>query len=296
MLNARGGGRHGGFRSGLWTQSTISYQWQFTRLDFSLQLMASLNRRRPPMPPKRKPFKNPPKRFQPRGAPIIFEDHDILVVDKAGGLLTVSTDRPRKDTAYFLLTDYIRKGDPKSRKQLFIVHRLDRDTSGVVVFAKNEAAKRFLQDTWPNFQKRYLAVIHGKLEKKEGVITSYLAENSAHKMYSVKDPALGKLAKTGYKVLSESNRYSLLEIDLQTGRKNQIRVHFAEKGHHVVGDRLYGRKEERSIKRLALHAASLSLEHPYSKERMTFDTEMPAYFSTLMRLSGRAGSKTSETR
>jgi tRNA pseudouridine32 synthase/23S rRNA pseudouridine746 synthase/23S rRNA pseudouridine1911/1915/1917 synthase len=234
------------------------------------------------MPPKRKPFKRPPKRFQPRGVPILYEDHDIVVVDKAAGLLTVSTDREREKTAYFLLTDYVRKGDPKSRNRVFIVHRLDRDTSGVIVFAKNEAAKRYLQGEWSSFQKQYFAVVHGKLDQEEGVISSYLAENSVHKVYSVKDPAQGKLAKTGYKVVSESTKYSLLEVDLQTGRKNQIRVHFADAQHHVVGDKVYGKKEERSIKRLALHAASLSLKHPYSKEEMTFEAGMPAYFRSLM--------------
>ncbi|MDA0347205.1 MAG: RNA pseudouridine synthase [Verrucomicrobia bacterium] len=237
------------------------------------------------MPPSRKPFKCPPKRYQPRGVPVIYEDHDLIVVDKVSGLLTISTDRPRENTAYFLLNDYVRKGDPKSKRQLYIVHRLDKDTSGVIVFAKNEPAKRFLQDEWPNFQKKYFAVVHGKLDDKKDVITSYLAENSAYNMYSVKDPALGKLAKTGYKVLSESNKYSLLEIDLQTGRKNQIRVHFAEKGHHVVGDKLYGRKEEKSVKRLALHAGSLSLKHPFSKEKMTFDSPIPSYFRSLMQES-----------
>ena len=235
------------------------------------------------MPPKRKPFKSPPKRFQPRGVPILYEDHDIVVVDKTAGLLTVSTDREREKTAYFLLTDYVRKGDPKSRNRVFIVHRLDRDTSGVIVFAKTEAAKRFLQDEWSSFQKKYVAVVHGKLDQQEGVISSYLAENGVHKMYSVKDPAQGKLAKTGYKVLSESTKYSLLEIDLQTGRKNQIRLHFADVGHHVVGDKQYGRKEERSIKRLALHGASLSLRHPWSKEEMTFEAGMPGCFRSLMK-------------
>ncbi|MBT7861390.1 MAG: RluA family pseudouridine synthase [Gemmatimonadetes bacterium] len=235
------------------------------------------------MPPNRKPFKQPPKRFQPRGVPILFEDHDIVVVDKASGLLTVSTDRVRENTAYYLLTNYVRKGDPKSRSRLFIVHRLDRDTSGVIVFAKNEEAKHFLQAEWSTFQKKYFAVVHGKLDQEEGLISSYLAENTAHRVYSVKDPAQGKLAKTGYKVLSESTRYSLLEIDLQTGRKNQIRVHFADARHHVVGDKQYGRKEEKSIKRLALHAASLSLIHPCSKEKMTFEARMPSYFGALMK-------------
>lgn len=235
------------------------------------------------MPPNRKTFKRPPKRFQPRGVPVLYEDHDILVVDKVSGLLTVSTNRVRENTAYFLLTDYVRKGDHKSKNRLFIVHRLDRDTSGVIVFAKNEAAKRFLQDEWSTFQKKYFAVVHGKLDQEEGVISSYLAENAVHRMYSVKDPTQGKLAKTGYKVLKESTQYSLLEIDLLTGRKNQIRVHFADARHHVVGDKQYGRKEEKSIKRLALHAASMSLIHPCSKEKMTFETRMPTYFRSLMK-------------
>ncbi|MCZ6672513.1 MAG: RluA family pseudouridine synthase [Verrucomicrobia bacterium] len=233
------------------------------------------------MPEKRKPFKSPPKRFQPRGLSVLYEDFDILVVEKASGLLTVSTDRTRDNTAYFFLTNYVRKGDPKSKKRLFIVHRLDKDTSGVIVFAKTETAKRFLQDKWAGFQKKYFAVVHGTLEEKEGVITSYLAENRAYNMYSVKDPAKGKLAKTGYKVLKESKKYSLLEIDLLTGRKNQIRVHFSEKGNHVLGDKLYGLKEM-GIKRLSLHAASLTITHPYTKEKMTFDTKLPAYFRSLM--------------
>ena len=226
-------------------------------------------------------FKAPPKRFQPHGLTILYEDRDILVVDKTNGLLTVSTDKVREKTAYYLLTDYVRKGNPKSREQVFIVHRLDRDTSGVLVFAKNETAKRYLQDEWQGFEKKYYAVIHGTLAEKEGVITSYLTENAAHRMYSVNDPKKGKLAKTGYKVLSESKKYSLLEIDLLTGRKNQIRVHFAEKGYPVAGDKKYGKKEK-GIKRLTLHAASLTLLHPYTKEKMTFKAEVPAYFDSLV--------------
>ncbi|MBE9502958.1 MAG: RNA pseudouridine synthase, partial [Proteobacteria bacterium] len=157
----------------------------------------------------------------------------------------------------------------------------DRDTSGLIVFAKNENAKRYLQDEWQGFEKKYCAVVHGTLPEKEGVITSYLAENAVHKMYSVNDPEKGKLARTGYKVLKESNQYSLLEIDLITGRKNQIRVHFSEKGCPVVGDKKYGKKE-RGIKRLTLHAASLTILHPHTKEKMTFKAKIPAYFESLL--------------
>lgn len=228
-----------------------------------------------------KNFKSPPKRYQPKGLSILYEDRDILVVDKVNGLLTVSNEKIRENTAYYLLNTYVRKGNQKSRNQVFIVHRLDRDTSGIIVFAKNENAKRYLQEKWQGFEKKYYAVIHGTLPMKEGVLTSYLAENRAHKMYSVDDPQKGKLAKTGYKVLRESKKYSLLEIILLTGRKNQIRVHFAEKGCPVAGDKKYGEKIK-GIKRLTLHATSITILHPYTKEKMTFKTKVPAYFVSLV--------------
>ncbi|MFH2009230.1 MAG: RluA family pseudouridine synthase [bacterium] len=227
-------------------------------------------------------FKRPPRRFQPRGLTILHEDRDLLVVDKASGLLTVSTDKVRENTAYYLLTNYVRKGNQKSRNRVYIVHRLDRDTSGVVVFAKTPQAKRFLQEEWPRFHKRYHAVVRGRLPQKQGVIRSYLAESSAHKMYSVEDPAAGKLAETGYRVLRESPTYSLLEIELLTGRKNQIRAQLSEAGCPVAGDKKYG-ATQKGIKRLALHASSLSLVHPHSKEELTFTAEVPAYFEALMK-------------
>jgi len=228
-----------------------------------------------------KTFKSPPKRYQPKGLSILYEDRDILVVDKVNGLLTVSNEKIRENTAYYRLNTYVRKGNQKSRNRVFIVHRLDRDSSGIIVFAKYENAKRYLQEKWQGFEKKYYAVVHGTLPIKEGVITSYLAENRAHKMYSVNDPQKGKLAKTGYKVLRESKRYSLLEIDLLTGRKNQIRVHLAEKGCPVAGDKKYGEKIK-GIKRLTLHAASITILHPYTKEKMTFKTKVPAYFESLV--------------
>ncbi len=231
--------------------------------------------------PKKK-FKAPPKRFQPRGLNIIYEDHDILVADKAGGLLTVSSEKVRENTAYYLLTGYVRKGNSKSRNRIFIVHRLDKDTSGVIVFAKNEYAKNYLQENWEGFTKKYIAVVHGTLPEKEGIITSHLTESSAYKMYSVDDPQKGKLAKTGYKVVKETNKFSLLEIDLLTGRKNQIRAQFSEAGHPVAGDKKYG-EGEKGIKKLALHSASITLKHPHTKEEMTFEAKVPPFFNSLMR-------------
>lgn len=233
------------------------------------------------MSASRKKFKAPPKRFHPKGLNIIYEDHDILVVDKISGLLTVSNDKVREQTAYFMLNDYVRKGNSKSNRRIFIVHRLDRDTSGLLVFAKNEEAKIYLQEEWQNFKKKYYAVVCGLPPEPQGEISSYLAENSVFRMYSVKDPAKGKFAKTGYKVLREANKYSLLEVDLYTGRKNQIRVHLADLGCPVVGDKKYGEKEK-GIKRLALHASSLSIKHPFSKEPMSFETKIPGYFKSLV--------------
>lgn len=221
-------------------------------------------------------------KHQPKGLSILHEDQDIVVINKNSGLLTMGTDREKQKTAYYLLTDYVRKGNPRSRNRVFIVHRLDRDTSGVLVFAKTEWAKRFLQDNWQEFDKKYVAVVHGKLADKEGIITSYLAENRAFRMYSVNNPDKGKFSKTGFKVLRENAGFSLLEIELFTGTKNQIRVHFAEKGHPVAGDKIYG-TDEKGIKRLALHSFSLTIIHPFTKKRMTFETEVPSYFYQLVR-------------
>jgi RluA family pseudouridine synthase len=229
-----------------------------------------------------KKFKSSPKKYHPKGMTILYEDHDIIVVDKVSGLLTVSNDKEQTRTAYYLLNDYVRKGNPKSHLQVFIVHRLDKDTSGVLLFAKTEKAKRFLQDEWSEFKKKYVAVVHGAMPEKEGMITSYLVENSALKMYSVTDPSKGKYAQTGYRVVRKSPAYNLLEIDLFTGRKNQIRVHLADQGCPVVGDKKYGQKDK-GIKRLTLHAASLTFVHPFSKEPMTFEAKVPPYFNYLMR-------------
>ncbi len=230
----------------------------------------------------RKKFKSSPKRFHPRGLRILHEDYDILVVDKTSGLLTMSNEAVQGSTAYFLLTDYVRKGNPKSKNRIFIVHRLDRDTSGILVFAKSEKAKQFLQDQWSEFEKKYYAVVRGSMMEKEGEISSYLTESPTFRMYSVEDPQKGKFAKTGYKVLRESENYSLLEIELFTGRKNQIRVHLADKGCPVVGDKKYGEKQK-GIKRLCLHAASLRILHPHSKESMIFETKIPGYFNSLLK-------------
>jgi tRNA pseudouridine32 synthase/23S rRNA pseudouridine746 synthase/23S rRNA pseudouridine1911/1915/1917 synthase len=229
------------------------------------------------------PLKKASLKHQPKGLSILYEDHDILVVDKIAGLLTMGTDREKQKTAHFILNDYVKKGNERSKNRVFIVHRLDRDTSGILVFAKNENAKYYLQNNWKGFSKKYFTVVHGILKDKEGVITSYLTENRAFRVYSVNDSDKGKFSKTGYKVIRESGKYSLLEINLFTGRKNQIRVHLSEKGHSVVGDKMYG-IEDKGIKRLALHSASLTLRHPITQKEMSFETEIPLYLKKLVRL------------
>ena len=213
---------------------------------------------------------------------ILYEDWDILVVDKSCGLLSIASETVRENTAHYLLNEYVRKGNSKSKNRIYVVHRLDRDTSGVLVFAKSEQAKKFLQDNWADFKKKYVAVVCGILTEKEGMITSCLAENSMHKMYSVADPKKGKFARTGYRVIKESEDRSLLEIDLMTGRKNQIRVHMADLGCPVAGDKKYGVKDK-SIKRLCLHAHTIDLVHPFSKEPISFEAKIPNYFNMMLK-------------
>ena len=221
------------------------------------------------------------KRHLPKGLEIIYEDRDILVVDKPAGLLTVGTQTNKSRTAHYFLTDYVRKGSLKSRNRIFTVHRLDQWTSGLLIFAKSEEVKSRLQAQWKNTEKKYVAVVHGQLAKKEGIITSYLSENKAYIVYSTTDVTKGKLAHTAYKVLKETRQFSLLEINLLTGRKNQIRVHLADKGHPVVGDRKYGKAKD-GYRRLALHSKSISFKHPTSGEQMTFETKVPDYFNKLI--------------
>jgi len=211
---------------------------------------------------------------------ILYEDRDILVIDKPPGLLSMSTESEKERTAYHALTDYVRKGNSKSRLQVYIVHRLDREVSGVLVFAKSLEAKQFLQEHWSENEKKYLAVVHGKMPKPADTISSYLTENQALVVYSTQDKRLGRLSHTAYRVLRETRDYSLLEIDLLTGRKHQIRVHLAENGHPIVGDRKYG-KGDKHHKRIELHALSLTLTHPYTGARMTFESEVPAIFESL---------------
>ncbi len=217
----------------------------------------------------------------PKDLRILYEDRDILLVDKPPGLLTIATDDEKTRTAYYMLTDYVRKGCAKSKNRIFIVHRLDREASGILVFAKNVQAKQALQDQWNEVSKIYLAVVHGHFDKPSGTISSHLAENKTYHVYSTSDKNEGKFSRTAYKVLKESRALSLLEIDLLTGRKHQIRVHLAESGHAIVGDRKYGDGKS-PHKRLALHAFSIAFHHPFSGKPCRFEVDVPAYFRKLI--------------
>ena len=223
----------------------------------------------------------PVSRHLPPGLAILHEDRDIIVVDKPAGMLTMATETEKIRTAYFALTDYVRKGNPKSKHRIFIVHRLDRETSGVVIFAKTEVAKQALQEGWAETVKMYAAVVHGRMGQPSGMIISHLVESGAHKVYSTRDTAQGKLSRTAWTVVCERGEYSLLYVELLTGRKHQIRVQMADLGHPVAGDRKYGVKGD-TFSRLALHARLATFTHPFSGQRMTVEAPVPAIFAQLV--------------
>ena len=213
---------------------------------------------------------------------LVYEDNDIIVINKGSGILSVSTDNVKDGTAYSILRDYLKKKDP--RLMLFVVHRLDRDTSGLMMFAKNVEAKEAMQHNWNNMVlgRRYVAVVAGKAEQEEGVVKSYLAETSQFEVYSTQNPDEGQLAITRFKRLQCNNGYSLMELSLDTGRKNQIRVHMKDLGHPIVGDRKYGAKAS-PIHRLGLHARTLHFAHPVTKKEMLFETPIPSRFLSLLK-------------
>jgi 23S rRNA pseudouridine1911/1915/1917 synthase len=214
-------------------------------------------------------------KYVPAGITILYEDRYIIVIDKRAGLLSVKANYEAERTAHQLLTNYVRKGNSKSTINLFVVHRLDRETSGVMVFAKSLEIREKFAAQWNNVEKKYIAVVHGQLAEKSGIIESFLAEGDDYKMQSMKHPTNGDFARTQYKVVKESKHYSLLEIQLLTGKKNQIRVHLSENGHPIVGDKKYSKDAKG---RLALHALSIRFKHPFNDREMAFETRMPAIF------------------
>jgi 23S rRNA pseudouridine1911/1915/1917 synthase len=221
---------------------------------------------------------------------IVYEDKHLLVVDKAAGLLSIGTQKEQKKTAYSMLSEYVKKQHPGNK--IFVVHRLDRETSGLMLFAKSEEVQYLMQNNWRYAvnQRRYVAVVEGKLEtgdgSGQGTIKSYLWESKALIVYASPNPEEGELAVTHYKVLDRSETYSLVELELETGRKNQIRVQMNSIGYPLVGDLKYGGHAS-SLKRLALHAHVLSFTHPITGQPHAFETPIPESFKKLVKPTRR---------
>lgn len=222
-----------------------------------------------------------PKKYKPIGFDIIHEDQDLIVVNKGPGTLTVAALWEKTNTVHQYLTNYLRKGNPRSTKVAYVVHRLDQATSGVLIFAKSIEVQTYLKDNWPSTVKHYYAIVHGHFEKKTGLISSYLQEDEDYVVHSSSDSEKGKLAQTEYAVVKESEKLSVLKLNLITGKKNQIRVHLAAEGHPVVGDVKYG-KTDIKFKNLMLHSFSIVLTHPFKKERVRFQVDVPNYFKNLV--------------
>ncbi|KAB8125870.1 RluA family pseudouridine synthase [Gracilibacillus oryzae] len=213
---------------------------------------------------------------------ILYEDEAIIVIEKGAGLLSIASAKEKSHTAYKQLMDYVKKINPKNR--IFIVHRLDQDTSGVMLFAKTEEVKQQLQNNWKNIVKErtYIALVEGRLKQTKGTVKSWLKENKAYKMYSSMKPNDGKLAITHYQVIKSNQEFSLLSVQLETGRKNQIRAHMEDLGHPIVGDKKYG-SEQNPIARLGLHAKVIAFRHPVTKEFLRFESKVPKVFLNVKR-------------
>jgi len=209
---------------------------------------------------------------------ILYEDKFVIIVNKPSNLLTVATDKEKDRTLYSYVYDYLKQKNKNNK--VFIVHRLDKDTSGIVIFAKDEKTKFYLQDNWDKFKRNYVAVVNGKVEKSKGVLKSYLQETKTHLTYSVNDKN-GKLAITEYEKVLENKEYTMLSLNLKTGRKNQIRVQLADMGNPIVGDKKYGIKKD-PIRRMALVANTLEFIHPKTKEKILIDIDIPNSFISLL--------------
>lgn len=211
---------------------------------------------------------------------LLYEDDEIIVVVKSAGLLTVASPGEKEETAQAFLNAYLDAGKTGRRTQ--VVHRLDRDTSGVLVFAKTFKAKEALKERFAehDIHRLYIAIIDGVMPRPEGMIQSFLAEDRNLRVHSVASPSRGKLATTHYKTIKTGRKFSMIEVRLETGKRNQIRVHFAEAGHPVIGDTMYGNGSD-PIGRLGLHAMELGLMHPTTRKEMKFTAPLPDSLSRL---------------
>lgn len=207
---------------------------------------------------------------------VVYEDSDIIVIDKRNGLLSIGTDKEQKRTAYYILSDYVKQQSADNK--IFVVHRLDRETSGLMMFAKSESIQERLQRGWHKLvlDRRYVAVIEGALPNAEGVIDAPLTQDRNHKMW-VTRPGEGEEATTYYTTLRKGEHYSLVDLQLVTGKKNQLRAHLEWKGTPIAGDKKYGAKSNPAA-RVCLHAYKLSIIHPTTGKQLDFDTRIPKLF------------------
>lgn len=213
---------------------------------------------------------------------LVFEDNDIIVVDKGYGMLSTAAGRASDDTVYNIIKKYARGFSDKAN--VYVVHRLDRDTSGLMLLTRTKQARDLLISNWNNMvvERKYIAVVEGQVEQKEGVIKSFLAENQeTFEMYSTTDNKQGQLAVTRYRVVKQGKKFAMVELELKTGRKNQIRVHMHDLGNPVSGDRKYGGHPS-PIKRVALHATVLSFVHPITRQVVTFNSTIPDNFNKML--------------
>ncbi|RGN48586.1 MULTISPECIES: RluA family pseudouridine synthase [unclassified Bacteroides] len=222
------------------------------------------------------------KEFRHQMLKIIYEDAYLIVVEKKEGLLSVSTENQKERTAQHILNEYVKRSHRNNR--VFVVHRLDRETSGIMMYAKDEKTQNTLRDNWHDIvtDRRYVAVVAGEVERDAGKIESWLTDRKLYVSSSPYDDGTGRLAITHYKTIKRANGYSLVELKLETGRKNQIRVHMQDLGHPVVGDEKYGDEKVDPIGRLALHAFKLCFYHPVTGEVMQFETPYPTPFKNLV--------------
>jgi 23S rRNA pseudouridine1911/1915/1917 synthase len=216
-----------------------------------------------------------------RNMKLVYEDDHIIVIDKNAGLLSIASDNEKYLTAYSILSTYVKSQKPSNR--IFIVHRLDRDTSGLMVFARSEKIQSLLQRDWKHnvTARTYVALVEGEVTEPEGVIRSFIYESKALVMHSTHDPEKGELAVTRFRRIKSGKEYSLLEVTLETGKKNQIRLHMQEIGHSIAGDRKYGASSS-PIGRLGLHASVLAFIHPVTGKEMSFESGLPARFRRMV--------------
>ena len=216
-----------------------------------------------------------------RNMRIVFEDEHIIVIDKNAGLLSMASDNEKYLTAYNILSNYVKQQKPSNR--IFIVHRLDRDTSGLMMFARSEKVQSLLQRDWKHnvTARTYMALVEGEVTEPEGVIRSYIYESKALMMHTTRNPDKGDLAITRFRKVKSNKDFSLLEVMLETGKKNQIRLHMQEMGHSIAGDKKYGATSS-PIGRLGLHASVLAFIHPVTGKEMRFESKIPAKFRRLV--------------